>query len=125
MNASYGFQLRKAVLKDFAEGTLICRKSRKLHSFYSVFCHLNTNEINGNILARLENFGSTTATVCSPGVTILKKGYCLGNCPGKSSMGKREESTCSCGFKILNKYSVITETWHYFTNGESEDKKYE
>ena len=56
VNTPYSFQLRKAIFKDFVEGNFICRKSRKFHSFHSVFCHLNTNEINGNILVLARKF---------------------------------------------------------------------
>ena len=56
VNAPFSFQLRKDIFKDFVEGNFICRKSRKFQSFHSVFCHLNTNEINGNILVLARKF---------------------------------------------------------------------
>ena len=56
VNTPYSFQLRKSIFKDFVEGNFICRKSRKFHSFHSMFCHLNTNEINGNILVLARKF---------------------------------------------------------------------
>ena len=56
VNAPFSFQLRKAIFKDLVEGNFICRKSRKFQSFHSVFCHLNTNEINGNILVLARKF---------------------------------------------------------------------
>lgn len=104
MKAGYSFQLRKAIFKDFAEEKLIRRKSRKFHSFYSVFCHFNEMRSMEILLPDLENLEPNIATICSLGVTSLSKDYRLGNSPDHRAFLRRvlckKEAKFMC-FQIL------------------------